>query len=373
MSLARSSVAWAGSHRHGLVTAVVGVIGLLLPFWVDEYWLSTLVFIVIAALGALGLEVLTGRTGQLSLGHAFFLSAGAYTGGLLGANLHMNAALWIPAAGVVAGVLGAITAPTASRLRGPYLAIVTIGLVYIGQDIATNVSTLSGGPGGRALPVPDLGPLDFTKGLTIGGLFINENGLYYYLGLVLLALGMLYVRNLGRSRLGRNMAAVRDRELAAAVLGVNVAWTKTTAFVVSSVMAGVAGALYGSFLGFVTPGQFDLLLSIQYVIIIVVGGMGSIWGPILGAIFVVGLPALLQNEVQSIPFLAGGTKTSGIPVTDASAIVYGLLLIVFLLFEPRGVVGLASKVGSLVRRRRAIRRDQGAAQLLTKEAQPEHA
>lgn len=366
-ALPRSVAARLSGHSKGVTTAAVVLIGALLPFWVDEYWLSTLVFILIAALGALGLDVLTGRTGQISLGHAFFLAAGAYTGGVLGSNLHQSAFIWIPAAGVVAGLLGAIVAPTAMRLRGLYLAIVTIGLVYIGQDIATNVATLSGGPGGRSLPAPIFGPLNFTKGLSIGSLVINENGLYYYLAFILLGLAMLYVRNLGRSRVGRNMAAVRDRELAAAVLGVNIARTKTMAFVVSSVIGGVAGALYGSFLGFVTPGQFDLLLSIQYVIIIVVGGMGSLWGPILGAVFVVGLPALLQQEGGSFPFLAGGTKTSGIPVTDASAILYGLLLVVFLLLEPRGVVGLAHRIGSLVRRRRAIPGTSGVVNSLTRE------
>jgi branched-chain amino acid transport system permease protein len=362
-ALARSAASSISRQPRGAATAGAVILGILLPFWVDAYWLSTLVFVLIAALGALGLDVLTGRTGQISLGHAFFLAAGAYTGGVLGANLHLTAALWIPAAGVVAGLLGAIVAPTALRLRGLYLAIVTIGLVYIGQDVAMNVTTLSGGPGGRSLPVP----FNFVNGLSIGSLAITEDGLYYYLALILLGLGMAYVRNLGRSRIGRNMAAVRDRELAAAVLGVNVARTKTTAFVVSSVMAGVAGAMYGSFLGFVTPGQFDLLLSIQYVIIIVVGGMGSLWGPLLGSLFVVGLPSLLQNYVSALPFLAGGTRTTGIPVTDATDIIYGVLLITFLLVEPRGVVGLAHRIGSLVRRRRATPRDLGVINSLTQE------
>ncbi len=348
-------------------TAVAVILGILLPFWVDAYWLSTLVFVLIAALGALGLDVLVGRTGQISLGHAFFIAAGAYTGAFLGSNLHLSALFWIPAAGVVTGLLGAVVAPTASRLRGLYLGIVTIGLVYIGQWVFTNWTTVSGGPGGRSLPVPGNGTFSFSNGLKIGSLSITENGLYYYLAFVLLGLGMLYVRNLGRSRVGRNMAAVRDRELAAAVLGVNVARTKTTAFIVSSVMAGLAGAMYGSFLTFATPGQFDLLLSIQYVIIIVVGGLGSLWGPLLGAFFVVGLPALLQNEAASLPFLEGGTRTTGVPVTDATDIVYGVLLVIFLLVEPRGIVGLAYRIGSLVRRRRAVPKELGVFTSLTQE------
>ncbi len=350
----RPSVPW---------TVAAAVLGILLPFFVNAYWLSTLVFVLIEALAALGLEVLTGRTGQVSLGHAAFLLVGAYTAAMLGVNFHLTAALWIPAAGVAAGIIGGITAFFSFRLRGLYLAIVTIGLVYIGQDVAQNWTTVSGGSGGRSLAAPSFGPLQFSKGITIAGLGITTNGLFYYLALLLLAIAMWYVRNLGRSRRGRDMIAVRDHELASAVLGANVRRTKTMAFVVSSVMAGVAGALYGSFLGFVQPSQFDLLLSIQFVVMIVVGGMGTLWGPVLGSLFVVGLPALLQNEVAALPFLAGGTRTSGMPVSDASAIVYGVLLVVFLLVEPRGVVGLAQRLGSLARRRREFSEVAGATQL----------
>jgi branched-chain amino acid transport system permease protein len=205
--------------------AAIAVIGVLLPFMVNGYWLSTAVFVLIAAIGALGLDVLTGRTGQISLGHAFFLGVGAYTGGVLGGRYGLSAALWIPAAAIVAGILGGLVGPTALRLRGLYLAIVTIGLIFIGQHVFVNWSYLSGGPGGEALPVPKLAGLNFGNGTHLGGLFLNRDGLYYYLALVLLAASMAYVYNLGRSRQGRSMNAVRDRELAAAVLGVDVART----------------------------------------------------------------------------------------------------------------------------------------------------
>jgi branched-chain amino acid transport system permease protein len=333
-------------------SVAAAAIGVLLPFWVGAYWLSALVWVLIFALGALGLDVLTGRTGQISLGHAFFLSVGAYTGAVLGLTLHLPAIAWLPAGGVVAGIVGGLVAPTALRLKGMYLAIVSIGLVYLGQYIFTNVAYFSGGPGGRSMPVPAFGSLNFANGLSLGPLFINENGLYYYLAFILLAFGMLFVRNLGRTHLGRSMTAVRDGELAGAVLGVNVAKTKITAFIVSSAIAGVAGALYGSYLNFATPGQFDLGLSVQFVAMIIVGGMGSLWGPVLGALFVWGLQSELDTLANSLPFLQGGSHTSGIPVGDAAAIVYGLLLIVFLLVEPRGVVGLGHRLALLGRRRR---------------------
>lgn len=347
-------------------TAIAAVIvGILLPFWAGAYWLSALVWVLIFALGALGLDVLTGRTGQISLGHAFFLSIGAYTGAVLGVTMHLPTLLWIPAGGLVAGLVGGLVAPTALRLKGMYLAIVSIGLVYLGQYIFTNVSYFSGGPGGRSMPVPAFGSLNFASGLTIGPIFISEDGLYYYLAFILLALGMLFVRNLSRTHLGRSMTAVRDGELAGAVLGVNVARTKITAFVVSSAIAGVAGAMYGSYLNFATPGQFDLGLSVQFVAMIIVGGMGSLWGPVLGALFVWGLQSELDNLANSLPFLQGGTHTTGIPVGDAAAILYGLVLIVFLLVEPRGVVGLGHRATLLARRLRVRPSTPGVISSLT--------
>lgn len=331
-----------------IILAIAAVIALVIPFVVNLYWLSTLVFVLIAAIGALGLDVLTGRTGQISLGHAFFLGVGAYVGGIIGANLHLTAALWIPAAGIAAGVLGGLVGPTALRLRGLYLAIVTIGLIYIGQHIFVNVPALSGGPGGRSFVDPSFGPFNFSDGLNVAGLSFNRDGLFYYLALLILALAMLFVRNLERTHIGRSMTAVRDGELAAAVLGINVARTKVAAFVISSTMAGVAGALYGSYLTFAVPTDWNLALSIQYVVMIVVGGMATLWGPLLGSLFVIGLPSLLQSVSGSQP-LFGVLQPA-----DAAAVVYGVLLIIFLIVEPRGVIGLVERIGRNVRRNRQL-------------------
>lgn len=328
------------------VALVLAVVALGLPFWIDPYWRSTFAFVLIAAIGALGLDVLTGRTGQISLGHAFFLAAGAYVGGYLGVNQHLTAAVWIPAAGAVAGVLGAVAGPAALRLRGLYLAIVTIGLVYIGYYVLETWTAFSGGPGGRSLAPVTFGSVNFANGVTIAGVTFTKDQCYYYLALFLLVLAMLYIRNVGRTNLGRSMVAVRDRELAAAVLGVDVARTKIRAFVISSVLAGVAGALYGSLLSFAVPADWGLVLSIQFVVMIVVGGMGSLWGPVLGALFVIGFPALLQNVSTSLTFL--NSTTGAISPANASEIVYGVLLVVFLLVEPGGVVGLARRVSRIV-------------------------
>jgi branched-chain amino acid transport system permease protein len=333
----------------------VAVVALGVPLCVDGYWRSTFAFVIIAAIGALGLDVLTGWTGQISLGHAFFLAAGAYVGGYVGTHFNVTAAVWIPAAGVAAGVLGAVTGPAALRLRGLYLAIVTIGLVYIGYYVLATWTAFSGGPGGEALPPVTFGSWNFANGVTVAGHRFTKNECYYYLALLILVVAMFYVYNIGRSNLGRNMVAVRDRELAAAVLGVNVARTKIRAFVISSVLAGIAGALYGSFLSFAVPGDWGLVLSIQYVVMIVVGGMASLWGPVLGALFVVGLPALLQNVSTTLTFISNGGSGGVISPGDASEVVYGVLLIVFLLVEPGGVVGVIRRINRAVSRRLAVR------------------
>jgi branched-chain amino acid transport system permease protein len=322
------------------------VLSIVLPFWLNAFWLSTAVFVLIAAIGATGLGVLTGYTGQISLGHAFFLAVGAYTAAVLGGDHHLTAAVWLPAAGIIAGLCGAIVGPTALRLRGLYLAIVTIGLVFIGQHIWFNVTTISGGPGGRSFPAVAFGALNFGVGqqLTIGGLVIDHNGLYYYLSLLLLALALAYVGNLTRTRPGRAMQAVRERELAASVMGVDLARTKVSAFVISSFLAGVSGALYASFLSFVTPDQWSLLLSINYVAAIIVGGIGTLWGPVLGSIVIFALPSIFQELIPQ-------TTSGGVSVDDLTSIAYGLLIIVFFIVEPRGLVGLGHRALWLPRRR----------------------
>ncbi|MBJ7608276.1 MAG: branched-chain amino acid ABC transporter permease [Candidatus Dormibacteraeota bacterium] len=324
-----------------------------LPFVLDAFWLSTADFILIAAIGALGLNVLTGYTGQVSLGHAFFLGIGAYTAAFL-ADHGVNAALWIPGAGVAAGLVGLLVGPTALRLRGLYLAIVTIGLVFLGTHLFVNIPAITGGPAGRATPQPMWGPADFGgNGLTIAGVSFDRNGCYYFLALTLLALSMWFVHNLMRTRSGRAMQAVRDREIAAALMGVNLARTKLAAFVVSSFLAGLCGALYGAFLFHVDPSQWGLLLSIQFVAIIIVGGIGTVWGALLGSVFITGLPTLLIHYSDSVPFLQHSAGQGGIAVSDATNLLYGLLIVVFLVVEPRGLIGLVARAaGSITHRRR---------------------
>ena len=352
--------AWLAPRRVATVLALLLLIAFpFLPF-VDQFWLSTAVFVLIYAIGALGLNVLTGFTGQISLGHAFFLGVGAYTAGVLGLDHHVMALWWIIAAGIVAAICGAIIGPTALRLRGLYLAIVTIGVVFIGQHIFNNVPSISGGPPGRAIPAPQFGfavtcpdsgcGLDFSQGGSLLGLDFDRNGCFYYLALIVLVLGMLFVRNLLRTRPGRALQAVRERELPAQLMGVDLARTKVTAFVISSFLAGVSGALLASYLTFVQPGFWGLVLSIEFVAAIIVGGIGTLWGPLLGSAVIFALQPVMQRYAADLPLLQHGGG-GGVSITDAANIFYGVAIVVFLIVEPHGVIGIARRVGRLFGRR----------------------
>jgi branched-chain amino acid transport system permease protein len=317
------------------------VLLLVLPFQLSASTLTTATFVVIAAIGATGLNVLTGYAGQISLGHAFFIAAGAYTGAVLGADHGMSAAIWIPAAGLVAAAFGALVGPMALRLKGLYLAIVTLGIVFIAQHVLLNAPGISGGPQGRAFPPVVIGPFDFSPGQTmqLGGLTIDHDGLYYYLALMLLAAATAFTWSLRRTRSGRAMLAVREREAPAAVMGVNVGRAKVVSFVIAAGLGGISGALYASYLSFAQPTQFNLTMSIQFIAAIIVGGMGTTAGPLLGSAVVFALPSLLKD----------------LPIRgDLPAIAYGVLIVAFLVLEPRGLVGLADRLQFLSPNKRRL-------------------
>jgi len=336
--LGPSGTAWLGAAAAAIA----------LPFALGASAMTTATFVVIAAIGVSGLNVLTGYAGQISIGHAFFLAVGAYTGATLGADLGLSAALWIPAAGIAAAAIGVLVGPLALRLRGLYLAIVTMGLVFLGQHVLLNSPGLSGGPQGRTFPAVVIGPFDFSAGqqLELAGAVIDRTGLYYYLALGLLALTLAFNANLARSRVGRAMHAVRQGEMVAAVMGVAPARTKVTAFVASSFMAGIGGALFASYLSYAQPGQWSLHLSIQYIAAMVIGGMGTTAGPVLGAAVVFALPSVLSG----LPF-AAADGAGGLTANTLATILYGLLIVAFLIAEPRGLAGIGERIATRIKER----------------------
>ncbi|WP_033441636.1 branched-chain amino acid ABC transporter permease [Saccharothrix sp. NRRL B-16314] len=329
-------------------TGALVVFALLLPFAVTDDLLMLLATGFVAAIGAIGLNIVTGYAGQVSLGHAFFLAIGAYTGAALSGDPDgrvlgfgvTELPVWLLASGLVAGLAGLVVAPIAARLRGLYLAIVTLGLVFLGEHVFREWTSLTGGPGvGRPAAVPEL----FGVRLDRASAFFTGPQQLYLLMFVLLVIFGVLARNLVRSRIGRAFAAVRDRDLAAAVIGVDLTRYKALAFAVSSFYAGVAGSLLFVVNGFFDPGSFGLLLSVQYIAMVLIGGAGTISGAVMGALFITLLPRITRELPTVLPFISADA-TGGISVFQVEAVLYGLLLVVFLIVEPRGLFGIWVRV-----------------------------
>ncbi len=336
----------------GIVLAAIIVFFLI----ASEDWLTIVNYTLIAAIAALSLNVLSGYTGQVSLGITFFMAIGAYTAALLGGDpptsrgdplgLGLSVLIWLPAAGIVAGLVGALIGPTALRLKGFYLGIVTLSLVFIGHYIFMNMSGVTGGPQGRTFPAPTFGNFSFAEQNDIFGFALTPGQEYFLLILPILAVSAIFVGNVMRSRAGRAFQAVRDNEEGAAIMGVNLFEAKMGAFILSSFLAGVAGALLASYSRYIIPNYWDLALSIQFVAAIIVGGLASIWGSILGAMFVFALPRLIDQFSLLPPSSSSNSLSSG----DLNALIYGLLIVVFLLFEPEGVLGLVRRIQALIQK-----------------------
>jgi branched-chain amino acid transport system permease protein len=333
--------------------AVLLLVLVVVPFFLDRDLNGLLTRVFITSIGAIGLNLVTGYAGQVSLGHAFFLGLGAFTaaflgneptGSLRGLGLEMWA--WLPLSGLVAAAVGAMVAPLAARVRGLYLAILTLGLVFVGDHIFKEMRTFTGGPGiGRRAAAPIVGGLDLYRRQTILGVEIAGDVLYYFLCLILLLVLGVAARNLARSKTGRSFAAVRDRDIAAEVMGVPLVRTKVVAFTISSFYAGICGALLAVMYGTIVPENFGLLLSVDFLAMILIGGVATISGSIVGAAFVVLMPRLVQSLTDVLPFISrGGGGGALLSVDQLQGILFGALIVGFLVLEPRGLYGLWLRV-----------------------------
>jgi branched-chain amino acid transport system permease protein len=343
------------ARRIGLVA--LGVAYLVLPrFVLDDFWANVLALAGVTAIGALGLNLLTGYTGQVSLGHAAFIGLGAFTGSYLGRSADLGGKelpllVYLLAALLLGGLVGFVVGLPALRLRGNYLVIVTLGLIFIALYVWKKWTTVTGGNAGTSMPVTArIGHFDFLD-LTVLGEPLGAKRSLFYLVWALVALVALVVKNIVRSRPGRALQAVRDRDVAAEVIGVSIFRSKVGAFVVSSAIASLAGALYGLYLGYLTPSEdaLGLALSIQFLAIIVVGGIGTIYGVVIGAVLVGSMPALIDRFADSIPFVTTSPSEAGISKGALEAGLYALLIIVFLVVEPRGIAGIWQRIRSYFR------------------------
>jgi len=305
--------------------SVLAVVLLAAPWWASEYMMTQLHFIGIYSIVGLGLMLLVGFTGQISLGHAAFLAVGAYTEALLAAA---GWPLWLtlPCAALLSAAVGIVVGLPALRLKGIYLAIATLAFGVIVEEILARWESLTGGNSGLHV-----------KPIELFGAKLTGDADFYYLVLALTALCCVALANLLRSPTGRAFVAIRDSEVSAACMGVNLARYKTLSFALSAALTGIGGALYAHKVSFISPEQFTLLVSIELVTIVILGGVGSLHGAVLGAAFIIVLPQLISVAKDYLPAAVAGA--AGLQST-----VFGLVLIGFIVFEPMGLYGRWLKV-----------------------------
>jgi branched-chain amino acid transport system permease protein len=293
------------------------------PFLVSPAWLTVLNQIGIAVIGAIGLNILVGSTGQISLGQGGFLAVGAYTAGLLSADSGVPFLGGIVAAVLVTAAVGAFFGLPALRLKGLYLAIATLASQQIIVWVITHWDAVTGGVDALVVPPPDLLGID-----------VSGDANFYWVIVAFAALSTIVATNLLRTGIGRAFVAIRDQDIAAEASGVDLTRYKVLAFAVSSGFVGLAGALTAYHTGIVTWERFTLDTSILYLAMIIVGGLGSVSGAIYGAAFMIAVPAYLELELATFD---GPLEFIGSDLSAVQSLIFGLTIVLFLIFEPRGL------------------------------------
>jgi len=313
----RSDMAWYGA---------IVLFLFLFPLWAGNYWTYNLTLAGVYCIAALGLNILTGYTGQISLGHAAFLAIGAYTVAFMTSVLGWSFWLALPLAGVNSALIGLVVGLPALRLTGIYLAIATMGFAFIVEQIILEWPAVTGGANGLVVNRP-----------AIGSWSLNSDASYYYLVLIVVILFVLLTKNIFRTPPGRALVAVRDSEVAAQTMGIPLAKVKTQAFAISAFYTGIAGGLFAPLINFIGPDNFTIIESINLIVMIIVGGAASIHGSIFGAIFITLLSELIRVGKDALPaFLQQQVGFQGA--------VYGLIIMLFILFEPMGIYGRYLKI-----------------------------
>lgn len=296
------------------------------PLVMGTYWVSLLILIGINIIVALGLNLVTGYTGQVSLGHAAFFAVGAYTSAVLTGKFGISFWLALPASGVVGALVGIVVGLPALRLKGLYLAIATMGFGFIIEEIIVQWEPVTNGVNGLSIKRPSLAAFS-----------LASDQHYYYLVFSIVLFSILVLKNLLRTSSGRAFLAIRDSETAAESMGINLAVYKTAAFCISAFYTGIAGALFAHFMRFIGPENFTILESISFLVMILVGGLGSVHGSVFGAVFITFLPEGISLSKDYLPTFIG--QQAGL-----QAAVYGLVLLLFIRFEPLGLYGRWLKI-----------------------------
>ena len=304
---------------------------LSLPYWGDPYIIYMANIAGIAVIAAIGLNILTGFTGQISLGHAAFVALGAYTAAILATRLEFPFWIAIPGGGIFAAFAGILLGFPCLRLKGLYLAMATMSFGVVVEYIVTHWESLTLGVRGISVPSPSL----------FGYSLADESQLFYITVSAVIVL-TIAATNLMRTRVGRAFVAIRDRDVAAGVIGVNLTRYKVMSFAISAFYGGVAGGLYSYSTGYLHPENFTLLLSIEYIAMIIIGGLGSILGAIIGAIFLTVMPDIIKGIAdimgQQFVFLQGRYDE------EWNVAAFGLLIMLFLIVEPTGLSGIWRRI-----------------------------
>ncbi len=326
-------------HKVGIVAAVL--FSLVFLVYADSRWITVGNLALLSIVGAVGLMILTGFAGQISLGHAAFMAVGAYTAAVLGVQWGVPFWICIPMSGLLAAAVGLAVGPFALRLRGLYLAIVTLGLIFIVNHTLLSMEELTQGVTGIAVPMhwwfaePGDTVGDFGESWLILGWELDKDRQLFLLFGVIALFAAFASKNIQRSNTGRAMVAVRDHDIAAAVLGVHPAKTKIIAFGVSSFFTGVAGALFAFQQQYITvEPPFDLNMSVQYIAIIVLGGIGTTFGAIAGAIVYTFLGPAAETVGPMLPLVNELTSA------QQSTLLFAILVCIFLVVEPLGMLGI---------------------------------
>ncbi|MFC1822232.1 branched-chain amino acid ABC transporter permease [Thermodesulfobacteriota bacterium] len=297
-----------------------------LPLLLDTYFIYLVSLACIYIISAVGLNLLMGYCGQMSMGQVVFVSLGAYLSTFGMIKLEINFFLCLPIAGILTTIIGLIVGIPALRMKGIYLAIMTMGLVFINEEAINLAEPITNGADGLFVPTAEI----------FGFAFDNDNKMY----LLILAITIIMVvmaKNLVRSRIGRAFTAIRDSEIAAESMGIKLSKYKVVAFGLSAFYAGIAGCLYAQLLTFIGPENFTLHDAIMYVVMILVGGLGSILGSIMGATFIAFLAEVIRIGKDFLPTILYESK-------GFQTIIYGSCIVVAMMFEPHGLAGRWQKI-----------------------------
>jgi len=317
MAILRTKTHWA---------LFIGFLVLLFaaPLYLGNYWLGVANLIGITLIAAIGLNIMVGYCGQLSIGHAGFIAVGAYTAAIMTNRLELPFLVGLISAGFTAGLIGLFFGLPSVRVKGFYLAITTIAAQFIILWVVNHLS-ITGGFVGIRVPYASIGGFEF-----------RSEASQFYLIMTIAALCVFFTKNLARTKVVRAFIAIRDNDLAAEVMGINILYYKLLAFFIGCFLAGIAGALLAHWIGFINAEHFSLTESILYIGMIIIGGLGTSLGPILGVVFLRLLQQVLTVEV--VPFLEGTITAlpSGF-ATGVTPMLFGLVIILFLILEPRGL------------------------------------